>query len=216
MTSRSTPFGSAGEHLLQQQLGTTDRAHRFYDQQVRPSLTSQMSDFISRQSMVFLATSDSRGECDASFRAGPPGFVHVIDEHTLAYPEFRGNGVLASAGNISENPHLGMLFVDFTHDRVGLHVNGRARLYTDADLRSLHRELPSEAAPGRGPELWVHLTVEEAYIHCSKYIPHLTRSPSPALHDPARPKDAHYFTNGCLKVCGTEGALSRPSADLED
>ncbi|MFG2775013.1 pyridoxamine 5'-phosphate oxidase family protein [Streptomyces sp. NPDC048350] len=175
-----------------------------------------MSDFISRQSMVFLATSDSRGECDASFRAGPPGFVHVIDEHTLAYPEFRGNGVLASAGNISENPHLGMLFVDFTHDRVGLHVNGRARLYTDADLRSLHRELPSEAAPGRGPELWVHLTVEEAYIHCSKYIPHLTRSPSPALHDPARPKDAHYFTNGCLKVSGTEGALSRPSADLED
>lgn len=194
MSLRPTSFGSAGEHLLQQQLGTADRAHRFYDQQVRPCLTPQMRDFIGRQSMVFLATSDSRGECDASFRAGPPGFVHVIDEHTLTYPEFRGNGVLASAGNMGENPHLGMLFVDFTHDRVGLHVNGVARLYTDTDLRSLHHGLPSDVVPGRGPELWVHLSVQEAYIHCSKYIPHLTPSPRPTLHDPTRPKDAHYFT----------------------
>ncbi|MER5311992.1 pyridoxamine 5'-phosphate oxidase family protein [Streptomyces sp. NPDC002773] len=199
MSSHPTPFGSAGEHLLQQQLGTADRAHRFYDQQVRPCLTPHMREFIGRQSMVFLATSDSRGECDASFRAGPPGFVHVIDEHTLAYPEFRGNGVLASAGNMSENPHLGMLFVDFTHDRIGLHVNGVARLYTDTTLRSLHPELPSDAAPGRGPELWVHLSVEEAYIHCSKYIPHLTQSPHPAPHDPARPKDAQYFTGPVVR-----------------
>lgn len=61
MTFHPTPFGSAGEHLLQQQLGTADRAHRFYDQQVRPCLTPQMREFIGRQSMVFLATSDSRG-----------------------------------------------------------------------------------------------------------------------------------------------------------
>ncbi|MFF5789129.1 pyridoxamine 5'-phosphate oxidase family protein [Streptomyces sp. NPDC012693] len=205
MSSHPTPFGSAGEHLLQQQLGTADRAHRFYDQQVRPCLTHQMREFIARQTMVFLATSDARGECDASFRAGPPGFVHVIDEHTLAYPEFRGNGVLASAGNMSENPHLGMLFVDFTHDRVGLHVNGVARLYADADLRALHPELPSDVAPGRGPELWVHLGVEEAYIHCSKYIPQLTRSPLPAAHDPARPKDAEYFTGPRHAAGATSG-----------
>jgi predicted pyridoxine 5'-phosphate oxidase superfamily flavin-nucleotide-binding protein len=183
-----------GEHFLQQQLGTAERAHRFYDQQARRSLTPQMREFIGRQSMVFLATADSRGECDASFRAGPPGFVQVLDEHTLAYPEFRGNGVLASAGNITENPHLGMLFVDFTHDRIGLHVNGVAGLYTDTDLRSLHPGLPSDVAPGRAPELWVRLHVEEAYIHCSKYIPHLTQSPRPMPHDSARPKDAHYFT----------------------
>ncbi|MGW6569561.1 pyridoxamine 5'-phosphate oxidase family protein [Streptomyces sp. NPDC054975] len=192
MTYPPRPFGSAGEHRLQQQLGTSDRAHRFYDQQVRPCLTPQMRDFIGRQSMVFLATSDARGECDASFRAGPPGFVHVIDEHTLAYPEFRGNGVLASAGNITENPHLGMLFVDFTDDRIGLHVNGVASLCTDTDLRARHPDLPSDVAPGRDPELWVHLSVEEAYIHCSKYIPRLT--PAPTVPTPTRPKDAQYFT----------------------
>ncbi|MFF5445587.1 pyridoxamine 5'-phosphate oxidase family protein [Streptomyces sp. NPDC012888] len=194
MTQPTPPYGSAGEHRLQRSLGTADRAARFYDRQVRPYLTPEMREFIGRQSMVFLATADSRGECDASFRAGPPGFVHVIDERTLAYPEFHGNGVLASAGNIAENPHLGLLFVDFSEHRVGLHVNGVARLYADAGLRSLHPGLPAGTAPGRAPELWVQLSVEEAYIHCSKYIPHLEPASRPYEHDPARPKDAEYFT----------------------
>ncbi|MEV4740735.1 pyridoxamine 5'-phosphate oxidase family protein [Streptomyces sp. NPDC049555] len=175
-------------------MGTADRAARFYDRQVRPHLTPEMQDFIGRQAMVFVATADSKGACDASFRAGPPGFVHVIDPYTLAYPEFRGNGVMASAGNMLENPHLGMLFVDFTHHHVGLHVNGVAHLYHDHDLRSAHPGLPMDVAPGRSPEMWVHITVEEAYIHCSKYIPHLVPAPRPAGRDVSRPKDAEYFT----------------------
>ncbi|WSP37146.1 pyridoxamine 5'-phosphate oxidase family protein [Streptomyces sp. NBC_01244] len=182
------PFGSAGEHRLQQQLGTADRAARFYDQQVRPHLTPEMREFIGRQAMVFLATADSRGECDASFRAGPPGFVHVIDDHTLAYPEFHGNGVLASAGNMTENPHLGMLFVDFTHHHVGLHVNGVARLYTDVGLRSRHPGLPTGLTPGRSPEMWVHLHIEEAYIHCSKYYPTWRPPPVPPTMTPCAPR----------------------------
>ncbi|ORT56615.1 pyridoxamine 5'-phosphate oxidase family protein [Streptomyces sp. CB03238] len=208
MTLHPPPFGSAGEHRLQQQLGTTERAARFYDQQVRPRLTPEMREFIGRQAMVFLATADSHGECDASFRAGPPGFVHVLDDRTLAYPEFRGNGVLASAGNMAENPHLGMLFVDFTHHHVGLHVNGVARLYGDAALRSLHPTLPTDVAPGRGPEMWVHLSVEEAYIHCSKYIPHLEPAPRPADHDAARPKDANYFTGRGTGSSAVRSALN--------
>ncbi|MGK5543260.1 pyridoxamine 5'-phosphate oxidase family protein [Streptomyces sp. URMC 127] len=194
MTLPPPPYGSAGEHRLQQHFGTTDRAARFYDQQVRPHLTPEMREFIGRQAMVFLASADSRGQCDSSFRAGPPGFVHVIDDRTLAYPEFRGNGVHASAGNMLENPHLGMLFMDFTHHRIGLHVNGTAHLYHDQDLRSVHPGLPTDVAPGRGPEMWVRLTVEEAYIHCSKYIPHLQPAPRPAGRGADRPKDADYFT----------------------
>lgn len=205
MTLPPPPFGSAGEHRLQQHMGTAERAARFYDQQVRPCLTPEMRDFIGRQAMVFLATADAHGECDASFRAGPPGFVHVIDDHTLAYPEFRGNGVLASAGNMTENPHLGMLFVDFTHHHVGLHVNGTARLYSDTALRSLHAGLPDGTAPGRSPEMWVHVSVEEAYIHCSKYIPHLEPAPRPSRHDASRPKDSSYFTG-----LGTALGTGRP------
>ncbi|MCX4632207.1 pyridoxamine 5'-phosphate oxidase family protein [Streptomyces sp. NBC_01443] len=213
MTQLPQPFGSAGEHQLQQQLGTADRAARFYDRQVRPHLTPEMRDFIGRQAMVFLATADSHGECDASFRAGPPGFVHVIDEHTLAYPEFRGNGVLASTGNMTENPHLGMLFVDFTHHHVGLHVNGVARLYRDADLRPAYPALPADAAPGRSPQMWVHLTVEEAYIHCSKYIPHLEPAPRPASNETARPRDSDYFISDG-EGSASEGA-TRPTSRPE-
>ncbi|WP_083976525.1 pyridoxamine 5'-phosphate oxidase family protein [Kitasatospora azatica] len=193
MTQPSLRFGSAGEHQLQLEFGTAERAADFYDRQVRPQLTLQMREFIARQTMVFLSTADADGACDASFRAGPPGFVQVLDDHTLAYPEYKGNGVLASAGNISENPHLGLLFLDFSHDHIGLHVNGTAHLRPDSSLRSAHPELPFETAPGRRVEFWIHLSVDEAYIHCSKHIPHLVPAPR-SRPQTERPKDADYFT----------------------
>ncbi|MEU3844042.1 pyridoxamine 5'-phosphate oxidase family protein [Streptomyces sp. NPDC028635] len=194
MTDHDLP-GSLGERLLQEHLGTTDRAAAFYDRQVQPCLTPAMREFIARQSMVFLSTADSRGACDASFRSGPPGFCVALDDRTLTYPEYRGNGVLASAGNITENAHIGMLFMDFTHDHIGLHVNGTARLHTDHEQRAWFPHLPIETAPGRQPHLWVHITVEEAYVHCSKHIPHLEPAPRPRpAPDRGRPKDSAYFT----------------------
>jgi predicted pyridoxine 5'-phosphate oxidase superfamily flavin-nucleotide-binding protein len=194
---------SHGERRLQAQLGTSERADDFYDLQVRPHLTEAMRDFIRRQSMVFLSTADARGHCDATFRAGPPGFVVVLDDLTLAYPEYRGNGVMASAGNITENPHVGLLFVDFTHDHIGLHVNGAARLVTDAGLRSAHAGIPEDTAPGRKPVLWTLITVHEAYVHCSKHIPHLEPAPRTLRLARRRPKDADYFT-GALRHTAEE------------
>ncbi|WP_042387171.1 pyridoxamine 5'-phosphate oxidase family protein [Streptacidiphilus melanogenes] len=191
-------FGSAGERALQQRQGTTERAAAFYDRQVHPYLTPAMSEFIARMSMVFLSTADSQGSCDASFRGGPPGFVQVLSDRTLAYPEYRGNGVMASAGNITENPHLGMLFLDFTRDHIGLHVNGTAALHTDAQVRGSHPHLPVDPAPGRRPELWVHVTVDEAYIHCSKHIPHLEPAARPRDPESTRPLDQRYFTEPLL------------------
>jgi predicted pyridoxine 5'-phosphate oxidase superfamily flavin-nucleotide-binding protein len=135
-----------------------------------------MRRFIERCEMVFIATADSRGACDCSFRAGVPGFVVALDEKTLLYPEYRGNGVWASLGNISENPHIGMMFIDFIQDTIGLHVNGKAKIMENADLLQrpdlpvwLQREMRIEG--GRKPERWVFVEVEEAYIHCSKHIP---------------------------------------------
>jgi F0F1-type ATP synthase alpha subunit len=58
-------------------------------------------------------TIDQKGECDCSVRSGKKGFVLVLDEKTLAYAEYKGNGVMASMGNIQENPHIGLLFLDF-------------------------------------------------------------------------------------------------------
>lgn len=166
--------GSRGEHVLQDWYGTRDRAGRFYDRQLSDQLTPKMVEFIGRMEMAFIATSDAGGECDCSFRAGTAGFLRVLDERTIAYPEFRGNGVMASLGNILENPHIGIFMVDFTRDLIGLHVNGSAEIVTPAHMQELVCRLPEEPEhPGRRPVQWVLVRVTEAYIHCSKHIPKL-------------------------------------------
>jgi hypothetical protein len=187
--------GSEGEHLLQCAYGTEARAARFYADQVRDRLLPVMVDFVGRMEMMFVATSDAHGECDNSLRAGPPGFIQVLDDGHLAYPEYRGNGVHASLGNISENPHVGLLMIDFERDLIGLHVNGRARVVDDAVLRTLHPALPEDLAPGRRAERWVVIAVDEAYIHCRKHIPRMARVAERrdwGTDDPAR-KGGDYF-----------------------
>ncbi|MBR8742207.1 pyridoxamine 5'-phosphate oxidase family protein [Nocardiopsis sp. MG754419] len=167
--------GTEGERHVQAVLGTTERADRFYREQMLDHLNPLMKEFIARQEMLFIATADGQGECDSSFRAGPPGFVHVIDDRTLAYPEYRGNGVFASAGNIIQNPHIGLMFLDFERDRIGLHVNGRVKIMEDERLRPYVPSLPLPQVPGQRAQMWMLVHVEEAYIHCRKHIPHLRK-----------------------------------------
>ncbi|MFC6011815.1 pyridoxamine 5'-phosphate oxidase family protein [Nocardia lasii] len=187
--------GSDGEHALQDSLGTSDRAERFYDDQVIDHLNPTMVDFVARMDMAFIATADANGECDSSFRAGTPGFLHVIDDHTIAYPEYRGNGVMASLGNISENPHVGILMIDFVRDLIGLHVNGTARVVADLDLRESTPDLPP-AERGKAAQVWVVVEVEEAYIHCRKHIPQMVpvaRDQREWGTDNVRAKGGDYF-----------------------
>jgi predicted pyridoxine 5'-phosphate oxidase superfamily flavin-nucleotide-binding protein len=155
--------GSRGEHFLQCALQTQDRATRFYSDQVLDHLNPAMAEFVGRMEMAFISTADADGECDSTLRAGPAGFIQVIDSRTVAYPEYRGNGVMASMGNIMENPHVGMLMVDFADDLIGLHLNGRARI-------ALKDEFSSE---DRKVERWVVVEVQEAYVHCRKHIPRM-------------------------------------------
>ncbi|MBT2440355.1 pyridoxamine 5'-phosphate oxidase family protein [Streptomyces sp. ISL-36] len=198
-------------------MGTTERADKFYADQVLDRLNPRMREFVARQEMFFLATADRHGECDNTFRAGPPGFLQVLDDLTLAYPEYRGNGVLASLGNIEENPHVGILMVDFLRDRIGLHVNGKARVVPDDEMRRAHGGLPVDPVPGRRAQLWVEVTVEEAYIHCAKHIPHLQRVPAEERGrawgtDDFRRKGGDFF--GAAAEAAERGAfLPGPRAD---
>jgi len=173
--ANAMPSEDAGERTIQREMGSSSRAARFYDRQMLPALNPTMVDLVRRQEMVFVATADARGNCDCSPRFGAPGFVTVVDPTTLAYPELRGNGVFASVGNILENPHIGLVFLDFFNTTVGLHVNGKAQSYTNDTL-------PSSLGPclrsghfgdGKILERWVVITVDEAYIHCSKHVPKL-------------------------------------------
>jgi predicted pyridoxine 5'-phosphate oxidase superfamily flavin-nucleotide-binding protein len=191
--------GSNGEHRLQEKYHRTANALAFYRHQVLDYLNLEMQAFIARQEMMFVGTADKHGEADAAFRAGLPGFVRVLDPHTLAYPEYRGNGVMASLSNISENGHVGLLFVDFTA-KIGLHVNGSASIVENEELAH------DPTAPdfirvdiaitnGRRPELWVVVSVEEAYIHCSKHIPRLQKISEdiPWGTDDPQAKGGDYF-----------------------
>lgn len=203
--------GSRGEHLLQSAFSTERRAQRFYRDQLLDHLNPTMIEFTGRMEMIFIATSDGEGECDASLRSGPAGFVQVLDEHHLAYPEYRGNGVMASLGNISENPHVGILMVDFVTDLIGLHVNGWARIVDDADLRADHPQLPVDQERGRVPERWVVVAVEEAYIHCRKHIPRLapvTRTRAWGTDDQL-PKGGDFFGARATSSRRAQPAISR-------
>ena len=172
--------GSVGEHLLQEEYGDTDRAKSFYENQMLDHLNDRMKRLLTTQEMVFIATSEANGEADCSFRGGPIGFVRVLDSKTVAYPEYRGNGVHASLGNILENPHIGMIFVDFFNTTVGLHINGRASIQENQYIQE-NFNLPYEAIEGiqtksgKRPERWVVVDIEEAYIHCAKHIPKLKK-----------------------------------------
>jgi predicted pyridoxine 5'-phosphate oxidase superfamily flavin-nucleotide-binding protein len=200
ISQHSTP-GSRGEHDLQARYGTRLRAEAFYTHQMLSYLNPQMRAFIARQEMFFLSTADGHGECDVSFRAGVAGFVHVLNEKILVYPEYRGNGVLASLGNIAENPHAGLLFIDFFRDKIGLHVNGSACILSNEALLAFPEVSAALRAAiaetsGRRPERWVLVTVEEAYIHCSKHVPRLKKAGEEVRHwgsDDVRAKGGDYF-----------------------
>jgi predicted pyridoxine 5'-phosphate oxidase superfamily flavin-nucleotide-binding protein len=211
--------GGTGERILQDRLGTTQRARQFYADQVTAQLTPAMREFIERMEMAFVATSDGSGECDCSFRAGPAGFMRVLDDHTITYPEYRGNGVMASLGNMLENPHVGLFFVDFTHDLIGLHVNGDASILASAEMQEFDLGVPESEPPGRRPVKWIVVRVTEAYIHCSKHIPKLV--PQPRVRhwgtDNRRHKGGDYFGVAASRIaaapCGSpqppEPVLSR-------
>jgi uncharacterized protein len=187
--------GSDGEHVLQERFGTTQRAQQFYRHQLVGRLTPVMREFIGRMEMAFIATSDAAGESDCSFRAGPAGFFLVLDDRTIAYPEYRGNGVMASLGNMLLNPHIGIFMADFTRDLIGLHINGDTEILTPGQMHELGFELPEPGNRGRQPVMWVLITITEAYIHCSKHIPKLVPQ-SRVRHwgtDNPRHKGGNYF-----------------------
>jgi hypothetical protein len=165
-----------------------------------------------------VSTADSRGECDCSFRAGEPGFVTPLDERTIVFPDLRGNGVYASLGNISENPHIGLLFVDFFTDLIGLHVNGAATAMAHEELLADERvtipllEMLTRTG-GRRPERWVVVDIHEAYIHCSKHIPLLARLDKQVDWgtDDVKRKGGDYFGVTAAREGGTVPSPSAPS-----
>jgi len=117
--------------------------------------------FIEGAPFFFLATADAEGRPDCSFKGGLPGFVHVVGPAELAFPDYDGNGMFKSLGNILANPAVGMLFIDMGEKPRRLRVNGTASVRRDDPL------LDSFV----GAQLLVRVAARAIFPNCPRYIP---------------------------------------------
>ncbi|MFX4290874.1 pyridoxamine 5'-phosphate oxidase family protein [Streptomyces bohaiensis] len=117
--------------------------------------------WIAGSPFCMIATAAEDGTCDVSPRGDPAGFVHVLDERTLAVPDRPGNRRLDTWHNVLRNPHVGMIFLIPGRGDT-LRVNGRARLVRVAPF------LDEMVVKGNRPKLALVVDVEEAYFHCAK------------------------------------------------
>ena len=115
--------------------------------------------FIEARDMLFLATVDGDGRPNCSYKGGDPGFVRVLDERTIAFPLYDGNGMYLSAGNVLANPNVGLLFIDF-EGRKRLRLNGIASIEEDDPLLAEYPEA----------ELVVRVRTTEVFPNCPRYI----------------------------------------------
>jgi predicted pyridoxine 5'-phosphate oxidase superfamily flavin-nucleotide-binding protein len=123
-----------GSRRLQDSYDTRRLADRLDERFVqRGYIDDDDKAFIERLDMFFLASADAEGRPQCSYKGGDPGLVKVVDEHTLAFPNYDGNGMYLSMGNVLENPYVGMLFIDFLGNPPRrLRVNGTASI-TEGD-----------------------------------------------------------------------------------
>ncbi|MEW6753579.1 MAG: pyridoxamine 5'-phosphate oxidase family protein [Candidatus Latescibacterota bacterium] len=157
MTDRS--MYHEGMRRLQDARETRQLADRLEQATVHMTFTEEDRAFIERCSMLFLATADLDGRLDCSYKGGLPGFVRVLDDRTLCVPDYDGNGMYRSWGNVLVNPHVGLLFLDFERPE-RIRVNGTARISQDDPLL---QECP-------GSVFIVRITAERIFPNCPRYI----------------------------------------------
>lgn len=166
-TSRAEPraeeapkdFFSQGHRKLQDHFGTRQLADRLGSLSVHDQLKAADAAFIARQNMFFMATNDPYGQPNCSYKGGARGFVTVIDENWLAFPDYNGNGMHLSTGNISETSKVGLLFVDFER-QARLRVLGRAEVSTTDRLMDRYP----------GAQMIVRVRIESVFSNCPRYI----------------------------------------------
>jgi predicted pyridoxine 5'-phosphate oxidase superfamily flavin-nucleotide-binding protein len=156
------PTYHGGSRRLQDRFDTRRLADRLDERYVqRAVIDADDRAFIERMDMFFLATADGEGRPQCSYKGGDPGFVKVLDEHTVAFPNYDGNGMYLSMGNLLVNPDVGMLFIDFTSKRPSrLRLNGTATIEEDDPL----------TAAWPGAQFAVRVNAREVFPNCPRYI----------------------------------------------
>jgi hypothetical protein len=191
---------SSTSRELQDRFDTRRLADRLAEVKVHDRFTADDRQFIERLDMFFLATVDAAGQPTCSYKGGDPGFATVLDDSTLAFPNYDGNGMYLSMGNLMETQAVGILFIDFESQR-RIRVDGTARLSAEDPLMSHYLDA----------QFIVRVEAKRIYPNCPRYIHKYqlvqrsafvprreTRTPIPAwkqapwavdvlpAHDPAR------------------------------
>lgn len=158
--SHETMYHS-GNRELQSAFGSTALADRLVERLHHTSLTADDSAFIESLVWFFIATSTPDGRPDCSFKGGPPGFVRVLSPDLLVFPDYDGNGMFKSLGNIRANPSIGLLFIRMDASPKRLRVNGVAEVALDDPLMSEFE----------GAQAIVRVRPVDIFPNCPRYIP---------------------------------------------
>lgn len=151
-------FYSRRARELQDRFDTRRLADRL-TRLTRDRIDDEARELLARADMFFLASVDESGQPTCSYKGGEPGFVRVLDERTLAFPSFDGNGMFLSLANLCTTSKVGLLFVDFEGQT-------RMRIHGDAfiDLADpLAAEIPEA-------QIVVRVRVREVFPNCPRYV----------------------------------------------
>lgn len=153
-----------GHRKLQEEFDTRRMADRLDEAIVRDRLDEEDAAFVRSLDMFFLSTVDDRGHPTCSYKAGEPGFVQVVDTRTLAFPNYDGNGMYLSMGNIAATKQVGLLFIDF-ENQTRMRVQGEATIDANDPLMADYPEA----------QFIVRVTTREVFPNCPRYIHKMTR-----------------------------------------
>ena len=144
---------------LQDKFDSRRMADRIEEIAVKTEFGADEKAYIESRDMFFLSTIDHHGRPTVSYKGGDPGFVKILDERTLAFPSYDGNGMHFSMGNITTNQAIGMLFIDFEKPH-RVRVQGIATV-SDADEMAAH---------WKEAELVVRVELSQLWQNCPRYI----------------------------------------------
>jgi predicted pyridoxine 5'-phosphate oxidase superfamily flavin-nucleotide-binding protein len=148
-----------GSRKLQDRFDTRRLADRIEERIVHDRIDDDDRAFIEARDMFFIATVDEEGQPQSSYKGGDPGFVRVLDEHTIAFPVYDGNGMYLTAGNLVVTKKVGLLFIDL-EGRKRMRLNGTASVDDDDPLLADYPEA----------QLVVRVRATEVFPNCPRYI----------------------------------------------
>ena len=148
-----------GHRQLHDRFDTRRLADRLDEEIVHDTIAPDDKAVIERADMFFLATVDHRGRVNCSYKGGEPGFVRVVDERTIAFPNYDGNGMYLSMGNLLATTQAGLLFIDFENQR-RMRLNGEATIDDNDPLMAEYAEA----------QFIVRVRVREVFPNCPRYI----------------------------------------------